>query len=38
VKAKSTDIFADLLYAAKKLSLLSDGLPPQEKTGNARTQ
>ena len=28
VDAKSTDIFADLLYAAKKLSLLADE-PPQ---------
>ena len=37
VNAKSTDIYADLLYAAKKLSLLSDGLP-HEKTGSARTQ
>ena len=38
VKAKSTDIYADLLYAAKKLSLLSDELPTKEKTGSTRTQ
>ena len=31
VKAKSTDIYADLLFAAKKLSLLADE-KPQEKT------
>ena len=31
VDAKSTDIYADLLYAAKKLSLLSDE-PSHEKT------
>jgi ribonuclease P protein component len=30
-KAKSTDIYADLLYAAKKLSLLAEE-KPQEKT------
>ena len=38
VKAKSTDIYADLLYAAKKLSLLSDELPTKEKMGSTRTQ
>ena len=38
VTAKSTDIYADLLYAAKKLSLLSDELPTKEKTGSTRTQ
>ena len=31
VKAKSTDIYADLLYAAKKLSLLSSGEPDGKK-------
>ncbi|MBQ9748753.1 MAG: ribonuclease P protein component [Clostridia bacterium] len=33
VKAKSTEIYADLLYAAKKLSLLETGEPEKQKSG-----
>ena len=36
VKAKSTDIYSDLLYAAKKLSLLATG-EPEKPVGNTHS-